>query len=110
MKAKTVKEVLIAARWILDNVGWSQRFFSITKHGTPLGLGEVHPDIEAACSLGAIYLVDTIDLRLNRGATQAVEAVIGNGIDRVIHDWNDTKGRTKEEVLAAFDKAIQGIK
>lgn len=32
-----------------------------------------------------------------------------NNIQGMISDWNDAKGRTKSEVIAAFDKAISAL-
>lgn len=107
MKAKTVKETLVAARWILENVGWCQGSYYKDKNGTNVGLsGRYNPEnVACACALGSIYLVDTDDtLALDKVITILSDA---SKIESVA-DFNDAPGRTKEEVLNLFDRAIKG--
>ena len=102
MEAKTVKETLIAARWILENVGWGTEYFAETESGEPLNLGEVKPKIVCACAIGAIYLVEADDI-----FKWEAETLLSKEVGEYIPTWNDAPGRTKKEVLTAFDKAIE---
>lgn len=115
MKAKTVKEVLVAARWIIENVGWCQWHFAksgdkevwmgrrttIEKAAQEAGVSKV----DCFCALGAINAVEA-DYDLKRSAA----VVIDNHTGGSVSTWNDTDGRTKEEVLDLFDRAIKGTK
>lgn len=92
------KEILIAAKANIEK-GWCQGVPAIDAYGNP-----VLPGAESACAfciLGA--------LRRAGGFTGAVDArnaiaeLVPHGL---VANWNDTAGRTKEEVLALFDKAI----
>jgi hypothetical protein len=99
--AKTVKEVLIAAKWMLENVGWCQKTFR--KYSTS---GE-SPSC-AFCSFGAI-------INVNYGSPGLIDkalAVLSKSIDTAsgsITIWNDDPKRTKSQVLAVFDKAIASV-
>lgn len=53
----------------------------------------------ACCVHGAIINATNAD---NCGTPLAV--AFGKEIDGVPHEWNDAPGRTKEEVLAVFDR------
>jgi hypothetical protein len=84
-KAETVKEVLIAARWILENVGWRQ-------------LGRINYPRDYTgprCAVAAILSVETLD-----GLHDKARACLPGDIVSI----ND-RG-TKEQVFAVFDKAI----
>lgn len=110
MKATTVKEVLTAARWIIDNVGWCQKYYYKTKAG--LGRFDVSSatDVDCACSIGAIYLTEASPVLQNQ-ALDMFDSTL-NDVSGVpfIATWNDKRDRTKEEVLAVFDKAIKRAK
>lgn len=114
MKAKTVKEVLVAAQWMLKNVGWCQGDFA--KSGNTIvwmgafttlknAMDEVSCDhIDAFCSIGAINAVEA-----NRELKKQAIELLGNATgDSSITQWNDNEKRTKKQVLAAFNKAIAG--
>lgn len=106
MKAKTVKETLVAARWILENVGWCQGYYFKDAEGRDAST--LHPeDIHCACTLGALSLVEKEDPGLYMGALRILEPLVGKGT--MIARWNDQEGRTKEEVLDLFDRAIKGV-
>jgi hypothetical protein len=84
-KAETVKEVLIAARWILNNVGWRQS-----------GPITCSPDYTGPrCAIAAIRSVETLD-----GLHDKARACLPGDIV-FINDYG-----TKEEIIAIFDKAI----
>ncbi len=105
MKAKTVKETLIAGRWILENLGWCQGYYYKDKDGHDAS--SLHPEeINCACALGALSMVEKEDQYLYTGAIKELEHLIGG----TIANWNDHPGRTKEEVLNLFDRAIESVK
>ncbi len=104
-EVKTIKEVLIAARWIIANFGWCQGSYAKSKDGTKLW----HLDDEALkqascfCLAGAIQAVDA-DETLEDEVLKFMDTLTGIDISAI--QWNDIKTRTKKQVLALFDKAI----
>jgi hypothetical protein len=108
-KAKTPKEVLIAARYILSHWGWCQGTTARDKQGRPLDFPQEHlKNLGSVCAIGAVSIVDS-----DFGPLQTAYHIL----DRAVRDqsyciiiYNDTPGRTKQEVLAVFDKAIQQAK
>ena len=109
MKAKSVKEVLIAAKYLLKNVGWCQKYYA-KKHDRGLWINlytdlkdqfssEEAKEIIGFCSVGAIRAVEATEIGLK---TSAIAKLPG-----ILADWNDDPSRTKKQVLAAFDQAIK---
>jgi hypothetical protein len=105
-KATTVKEILIAARWIIDNVGWCHKGGSTSKAGKHTSL----------CALLAIDEVDHIPSITARDAHNVLRAIIfkDNPINLPftyvsISEWNDYHSRTKEQVLDLYDRAIASL-
>lgn len=101
----TVLEVLKAARERVAR-GWTQHAHARLSTGQPTRSN----DSAAAswCAVGA--LGDGHDDSIETCATCAAETrlVIAAGAERFgLVGWNDASGRTQEEVLQAFDKAIQ---
>jgi hypothetical protein len=78
----------VAARNRLERVGW-QQYFSF--------------DSGPNCMLGHLRQVGDPRCWYDGPAYFALRAAVGG---MIVGDWNDAKGRTLEEVLAAFDKAI----
>lgn len=93
-KAKTVTEVLKAAKWMLENVGWCQGTYVKNNNAGK---------ITAFCAAGAIETVNA-DVSLIDKALNRFGKVVGEGY---IPNWNDASGRTLPQVLKAFDKAIK---
>lgn len=84
-KAETVKEVLIAARWILENVGWRQ-----------LGWINCPRDYTGPrCAIAAIRSVETLDGLHDK----ARDCLPGDIV--FINDYG-----TKAEIIAIFDEVI----
>lgn len=84
----TPKEILIEAKRLLVEKGWCQNKFSNLEGNL--------------CAMEAIVLASpSLDFRF-----YPFELMIRVINERWISDWNDHPDRTKEEVLAAFDKAI----
>ena len=94
--AKNVREVLIAAKWMLENVGWHKGSFVRYKKHKPISF----------CLAGALENVYASERIL---ISQAV-GVLWNIIkDNVVH-YNDSPQTTKEDILALLDKAIANAK
>jgi hypothetical protein len=107
MKAKTVKEVLVAARWILSHYKWVQH--SHTQYGYT-DEGRLDPNKPIGfCLIGAMDAVEIpneqFDLEpLRNEAFRLLRNVImGAGLA----SWNDQRGRTKKQVLSLLDQAIE---
>lgn len=97
-KAKTVKEVLIAAKWMLEHVGWIQgKYMEKGADGNPI----------AFCASEALNRVIPTNRDLRDRAQYLLSLHMDGGS---IIGFNDDLGRTKEQVLAAFDKAIEASK
>ena len=110
MKATTVKEVLIAARWILQHYGWVQGTFYLTTYGLRVpSIKALEPGdtLKACCLTGALRLVEVED-RIHGLFDRTYDLVRQSAQEARwgVSNWNDTPGRTKEEVIALLDKAI----
>lgn len=89
----TAHEVLVRARNLIDRVGWLQ--CSVKGHHDPGG----------HCVATWVATVAD-DAPAEFEAMYAFGRAIGIGSLPRIYEWNDAPGRTKDEVLAAFDRAI----
>lgn len=110
MKAKTIKQVLKAGKWILDNVGWCQYSYYTDKSGVrhwDTEAGATSGDVGCACALGCIYMVDVENPDLRSDAASFLEKLVGTGN---LATWNDQPGRTKEEVSKLFARGIKQAK
>jgi hypothetical protein len=109
MKAKTPKEVLIAARYILSHWGWCQGTDARDKQGQILEFPKEHfENLGSVCAVGAVSIVEA-DFEPLQAAHHILDMVVSDQFPTIIR-YNDTPGRTKQEVLAVFDKAIQQAK
>jgi hypothetical protein len=109
MKAKTPKEVLIAARYILSHWGWCQMATARDKQGRSLDFPKEHlENLGSVCAIGAASIVEA-DFGTIHTALQILDEVTSDYSPSIVI-YNDTHGRTKQEVLAVFDKAIQQAK
>lgn len=89
------KEVLLAAKALLQNVGWCQNAYTTyDKQYNPT----------AYCLSGAVCCVDGAYFTIQDEAISCLRSMLEN--KPLIVNWNDQPGRTKEEVLALLDKAI----
>jgi hypothetical protein len=85
-------EVLVAARNLIDRQGWCQQpGENFAVHGRP------------QCALGALDLVEPNWIAA--GVPHALYRHLPGDLGSVV-EFNDEPGRTKDEVLALFDKAI----
>lgn len=88
---KTVLKVLLEAVKTIEQFGWIQ--------------GEGGTDIRGYCMLGAMHSA-ALGWNIFNKCKLPVAKVL-NVSTHSIDKWNDTPGRTKEEVLAVFRKAIE---
>lgn len=114
MQAKSVKEVLTAAHWILVHLGWTKGVYFRDKKGASMlcvftdkvdhqRRSPEHPDqLASCCMVGAIELVETTP-RLRHETI----AFLSPRMSPNIGPWNDTPERTKKEVLTTLGLAIQ---
>ena len=97
--AKTVKEVLTATKWILENIGWCQYIYiRYDRENRP----------ESFCLLGAIKMVVAPD-EIKKEAIQAIEDAIAYQTDNWHNRcsvFNDDLGTYKEDVVKVLKKAI----
>lgn len=97
---KVSTTILVNAKKLLEKVGWVQGTYTKFENDTIIG----------HCAAGAIFnAFNALDLPTSDPlyqARQRFNQVVGISAD-AISRWNDQPTRTKEEVLAAFDRAIQ---
>ncbi len=109
-KATTVKEVLIAARWILEHVGFTRGATARDKYGEPVACGSPHA--VCYCSLGAINRVNA-HLELINGADDVLSNTPINSTacrwPPSIIKYNDSLARGKRQVVARFTRAIKRL-
>lgn len=99
----TIKALLQAARGLIVQ-GWTQGAYArdYNERITPYG----GPSACKFCMSGAVAHL------LGGGAVHSAEFInalraLRCAIDWPVAAWNDTPGRTQDEVLAAFDRAIE---
>lgn len=99
----TIKEILLAARALLLN-GWCLGAYALDIRGN-----QVSPEKDTAtsfCMMGAIRRVSPNFDRYKHGALYQLESVVPREQGKSLGWWQDQQGRTLDDVLAAFDKAI----
>lgn len=106
---QTALDVLCEAREILVEKGWTQGCCARDARGKNCDIGS-----KAAvcyCAVGAISHVSDYSepTRPFKQACIALRRVINIKQGMSIGSWNDAPERTKEEVIAAFDKAIEEL-
>lgn len=104
------KEILIEAKRLLETKGWCQGAYAkdINNKVVRGFIGSEKP--AAYCPIGAICQAQKEDFEIRPEATGFLRKVLdfkGRTSKFDVIDWNDLPGRTKEEVLQAFDKAIE---
>lgn len=121
MKAKTVKEALIAVKWMLENIGWCQQRFYQDSKGRSLGLDNVHNfnsflsamKVCSMCLEGAIELVEVDDECVRGGMYDALDAALAPryGEDEVsLIKFNDDVSTKKKDVIRLLNTAIKQAK
>lgn len=101
----TPLQILTSARAKIEQ-GWCQG--SLARNADGKRTGERASDAICWCAIGACWAnADTSNLaacEVIRQATDKLSDAVGA---RAINIWNDSPTRTKAEVLAAFDRAIE---
>ena len=109
MKARTVKEGLIAIKWILENKGWHQGTCFRDAKGHPINRSvketndNLH-NIASCCLFGAHCLVEYDDHTL---PNKVLNALQHSDTNYSMSLFNDEIGRTKDEVITLLDKVIR---
>ena len=98
---KTAVQVLREARRLIADMGWCRGHFALNAAG--LDVNECDPDARAFCSSGAIWRAADAD---NRKFVAAKSLLLAAIHPSTLVGFNDDPGRTREEVIAAFDRAI----
>ena len=102
-----VRDNLINARALLER-GWVQGDYAVDVLGDPTEYDSFWAC--SFCTLGAIFHTKKLkgDIQNRAFIQPEIQALGFDGFDEVI-DWNDHPTTTKAEVLARFDKAIEGL-
>lgn len=98
---KTSEALQKAKELISTPEKWAQGDIAFDSNGEPTSALSICA--ERWCSLGAIVRVDGgVNYTFGNSRRMLSDALSGNKIA----DWNDATGRTHEEVMDAFDRAI----
>jgi hypothetical protein len=92
--ARNSTEVLQAAKWILENVGWVKKSYQKSDDSGK---------IIAFCAEGALWAVETGTYGIRNRAMNRLEKVLK---ERIVV-FNDNKKTTKQMVINAFNRAIK---
>lgn len=91
----SAKSILTEARRLIAEVGWCQGQYRHYDSDGPSRMPIAY------CAVGAISSATPFGSH-DVGAYELLRSTVGE-----ITIWNDEQGRTKEQVLEAFDKAIE---
>jgi hypothetical protein len=98
----TVASALRAARAKIER-GWCKNDYAVDEEG--LSVLPTNPRATNFCAVGALRSLGLhIDLFIE--AERALSSQIGW---EVVVDWNDKRGRTKQDVLDLYDQAIASL-
>jgi hypothetical protein len=111
MKAKTVKEALIAVEWMLENIGWCQNDYYQDKEGNGIPPYNVHdfgPQLVGSmCLKGAIDLV-VADPHVRDALYIQLHGTINCKMKNMsICQFNDLPSTCKEDILGLVKQAIR---
>lgn len=98
----TAREILIKARGYIES-GWCRDHYAVNPEGSPCRANS--GEAVAWCALGALRAADQRGDDLSPEG-YAAKALLNEVVGDIIW-WNDSRAHAKEEVLAAFDKAIE---
>ena len=112
-QAKTITQVLQAAKYIIEEVGWSQSAFfrDLQGHAIIGGQEAVEADytqLGSVCLEGAINLVEA-DPELKSQTLEILGNMTRNKYGRYssVLWFNDSVSTTKQDVVALLDQAIE---
>jgi hypothetical protein len=107
-KKQTAYQILKAARDLLRRNKWCQKELAVDAYGEmtdPTGKEAV-----AYCAIGAMLAVDGPDPEYNEPGHFLIRAIYQSAKDMRpsrIWNWNDSRTRTKRQVIAAFGRAMK---
>jgi hypothetical protein len=96
-KAKSVLGVLTAAKWLLENIGWTKNHYETE---------DAEGNFTAFCSSGALQRVEVVDEDLRERAYHYLTEEMNSNVIQ----FNDDPRNTKAQILSAFDRAIKRAK
>jgi hypothetical protein len=108
----TELDILQEARRLIDEKGWTQGQAARTRSGKPVEI--TLDDASCFCTVGALSRacmnlgVPHSGHSWSRTFTAFRQALPGS--PDYIAAWNDAPSRTKDDVLKAFDKAIETVR
>ena len=100
----SVKEKLIEARNLIEKKGWGQGHYAVDDDGVTVGIDS--PDACRFCTMGAIYAANRT---YSESVVQDLVQALGFDNSGEVLLWNDSPSRTKDQVLARFDRAIKEL-
>lgn len=105
MESKSAADVLTKAAEIVDR-GWCQHWYAKDAAGNAIGMtpsGALKVEAVSFCAVGAIIRADGGD---DFSGYHPYVGYLERAIGRApISEWNDARGRTKGEVIAALHQA-----
>lgn len=104
IQARTLAALTKARGFIVQ--GWTQKAYGRAPDGA--GIGYATAGAHAWCMVGALYhaMPNEESLGIVLKAQLALEAAADT---KKLIKFNDTPGRTKEEILAVYDRAIEAL-
>lgn len=100
-KAKVVKRAI----QLLETKGWCQGHEALTLLDIPVHA--LHPEAACFCIMGAIRR-GIKDVGAKKDTIYDISFQLGTFIDMLdVTRFNDTEGRTKEEIIALLEKALE---
>ena len=103
---KDIKEGLEEAKSLVEK-GWTQDAERRDKQGNAVYDGDDDSQVVEWSMNGAMF---SVSIRFRHipfmDMLETLERVMPNPLFVIVQEWNDEPNRTKEEVLAMFDKAI----
>lgn len=119
MEAKTVKEGLIAIKWMLENIGWCQNGYYRDKGGARLDMSGVSiytstaKKVHSMCLEGALELVEVDDERVRGGMYDALDAALAPRYgeeEASLIKFNDDVSTKKKDVIRLLNTTIKQAK
>ena len=104
LNAVTIK--LAEAKQLVED-GWCQNLFVTYKSEERFNYCAIGAMHSTSSPLSIFIFGKMVDTFIAANGLPSSDDLMGKTTN--ITSWNDTKGRTKEEVLAAFDKAINYV-
>ncbi len=102
---ENITKILIRAKQLLIDYGWTQKRFARDKFGNV-----TRPRLKNAvcfCIGGAIMRASGPNTNKNCHLANKALGLLVNVVKENIYIWNDNPKRNKDQVLKAFDKAIK---